>query len=369
MQVNKIKAFEYAFYDEKINGVSMENNILNTKRYFAAANGYDGFRSNFESVFSPNKLKKLFIIKGGPGTGKSTLMRSVKDVVSKYAEVTEILCSSDIRSLDGLVIKHDGITVGIADGTAPHVLETRYPGAVDEIVNLGDGFNYRALMSCANEIIDLSKRKGIAYGKAYTLLKSAGDVHRCVDDVLLNNGAYKEAENIAREMIDYEASGAHNGFESDFLDSAFSKDGYTRLAIPNTNKRIAGISADGICEYCITSKIFEMIKPRGVICRISYSPLSRDMVETIETDSAIYTVMNSKELNVDSGILFLGHSEEYARLKKIYDDLLGRARDAFIEASKYHFMLEDIYSKNVCFDANDAKRDVIIERINEVFNK
>ena len=50
--------------------------------YFGAANGFYGFRSNFDRIFSSEHLNKLFIIKGGPGTGKSTLLRKIKE---KYA--------------------------------------------------------------------------------------------------------------------------------------------------------------------------------------------------------------------------------------------------------------------------------------------
>ena len=45
------------------------------REFFAAANTEEGFYSIFESVFPPSALDKIFIIKGGPGTGKSTLMR------------------------------------------------------------------------------------------------------------------------------------------------------------------------------------------------------------------------------------------------------------------------------------------------------
>ena len=47
------------------------------EEYYAAANGFSGFRSNFNEVFNKNSLTHLFILKGGPGTGKSTLMKKL----------------------------------------------------------------------------------------------------------------------------------------------------------------------------------------------------------------------------------------------------------------------------------------------------
>ena len=42
--------------------------------YFAAANASDGFYSRFPALFDPacGKWQKIYIIKGGPGTGKSS---------------------------------------------------------------------------------------------------------------------------------------------------------------------------------------------------------------------------------------------------------------------------------------------------------
>ena len=47
-----------------------------------------------------------------------------------------VLCSSDPDSLDGVIFPQ--IRACIADGTSPHVIEPRFPGAVEELVNLGD---------------------------------------------------------------------------------------------------------------------------------------------------------------------------------------------------------------------------------------
>ena len=45
--------------------------------YFAAANGYTGFRSYFGEMFTSDRYDRIFVLKGGPGTGKSRLIRNV----------------------------------------------------------------------------------------------------------------------------------------------------------------------------------------------------------------------------------------------------------------------------------------------------
>ena len=56
----------------------MKNQPL-TKKFFAAANSFNGFVSYFDCIFDSKDFSKIYVLKGGPGTGKSSLMRSVKE--------------------------------------------------------------------------------------------------------------------------------------------------------------------------------------------------------------------------------------------------------------------------------------------------
>ena len=47
------------------------------EKFFAAANTENGFYSLFDDVFSPESFRRIYILKGGPGTGKSTLMGNI----------------------------------------------------------------------------------------------------------------------------------------------------------------------------------------------------------------------------------------------------------------------------------------------------
>ena len=48
-------------------------------------------------------------------------------------------CSSDSDSLDGVIFPT--LKIGIVDGTEPHVIEPKAPGAIEEYVNLGDAWD------------------------------------------------------------------------------------------------------------------------------------------------------------------------------------------------------------------------------------
>jgi hypothetical protein len=346
----------------------MEENLDNLNVYFAAANGYDGFRSNFETVFSASKVKKLFILKGGPGTGKSTLMRRIAEEFRTSKKVTRILCSSDRGSLDGVLIESDGICVGVADGTAPHVVEPKYPGAVEEIVNLGDGFNYDRLAMESRCIIELSKLKGMAYKSAYSALKAAGDVKKYIDMLFLDSELYKKAETISDELTKNVESGDRETPCDEYLISSFSKDGHTFLPYDYRGKEIVRVCGDGVSEYIIMKQIASRFLGRGCIIKQCFSPFSTCMHDIIECRDTVFTVADNDRITNEICIS-LSEIPGYVEAKKIYDSLLLLAQKEFTNASVRHFELEDIYSRNISFEANDVKERRIIEEINKVFCK
>ena len=346
----------------------MKESLSNANAYFAAANGYDGFRSNFDNVFSPKKVKKLFILKGGPGTGKSTLMRKIADEFESDVKVTRIFCSSDPKSLDGVLLMRDGISVAIADGTSPHVIEPKYPGAVEEIVNLGDGFNYMALSACADKIFELSRLKRNAYARAYSALRAAGAVKGYIDIIFRDFGVYKKAECVVEDFVKDEKYVASEPVNSNFLISAFSKDGHTHIPYKPLGKRVVHISGDGISEYCIMQTIAERLMSSSAIQRLFSAPFSAQMYDAIETNDTVYTACDGGGAD-DEICLSLSNVYGYLDIKKSYDALLSKAQNEFAEASSYHFELEDIYSGNISFEMNENKKIRIIKEIKKVFCK
>ena len=55
---------------------------MKIKEFFAASNSSTGFVSYFDVIFNPKSYEKIFILKGGPGTGKSHFMKSAITVTA-----------------------------------------------------------------------------------------------------------------------------------------------------------------------------------------------------------------------------------------------------------------------------------------------
>lgn len=91
----------------------------NCIQYFLGANSPSGFYSLYDQLIPPQSARAIYILKGGPGCGKSTLMRAVARQLEQAGAACEyILCSGDPDSLDAVVAPQLG--AALVDGTAPH---------------------------------------------------------------------------------------------------------------------------------------------------------------------------------------------------------------------------------------------------------
>lgn len=146
------------------------------RHFFAGGNTGKGFHSFYDQVIDP-KTTYLYILKGGPGTGKSTLMRNIGEELAARGYPLEYLhCSSDYNSLDGLVVP--SLKIAFLDGTAPHTLDPRYPGVAEEIINLGAFWDRQGLKANKERIITISQKKKACYERAYVYLSAALGVYR-----------------------------------------------------------------------------------------------------------------------------------------------------------------------------------------------
>ena len=131
-----------------------------------------GFYSFYDYIINEHEAKKIYVIKGGPGTGKSTFMKKIaSDLMSKGYDVELHYCSSDNNSLDGLVIPK--LRVAMLDGTAPHIVDPKNPGAVDTILHMGDYWNEKAMRKNREDIFCATFAYKRCFRRAYDYFKVA----------------------------------------------------------------------------------------------------------------------------------------------------------------------------------------------------
>ncbi len=335
-------------------------------RYFAASNSAEGFKNYYADVFS--RADFVYVIKGGPGTGKSSLMKRVAEICEGRGDECEYYyCSSDPSSLDGILIRGSGGIVGILDGTAPHVSEPRFPGAREQIINLGECWEVGLLRKQKNEIIALSERKSAEYKSAYTYLRSVGNL-RAVSEGFLCEAVEHEKLRCAVTRLIRDLPRGTLEYTPAILNSV-SMGGRVRLDTFEQNAKKLYVVNDfhGLGRLLLT-ELFSALRGCGVSARVSFDPVCPARVDGIFLEGeriAFVSLADAREkygeaersTSGEREVLFI-NSKRFIDTEKLrdvrgelrYTDRLAQssldgALHALSKAKIYHFLLEDIYGK------------------------
>lgn len=145
--------------------------------FFLGANSKAGYCSLFGEIYNPFEKGEHIILKGGPGTGKSTLMKKIASKAEGKGYFTERdYCSADPSSLDAVIIPE--INFSIYDGTAPHTFDPKMPGISEHIVDLGVAWNRKRLQKSINEIGQLMKDNSLQHKRVADYLSVAAQIER-----------------------------------------------------------------------------------------------------------------------------------------------------------------------------------------------
>ena len=356
----------------------MKNNEYNIiddaprNTHFAAVNSGKGFKSYFFEVFGNERIKKRYIIKGGPGTGKSSFMRRVAVFAEERGrEVEYFRCSSDPDSLDGIII--DG-SIAVLDGTAPHVYEPSMVGVTDEIVNLGEFWNTDRLYERYNDISELSAQRSAAYFKVYRFLSAMSDINE-INDSLAVRALDREKMRAAVERILRQVRRGES-FRLEYgLVNAIGMDGLTHISsFEKKAKRLYLIyDCYGLGWHFLAQSVDMAMEKRARV-QISYDPLEPHKPDgvyfpdegiallTCEGDGTEGAVrINMSRFVIDRAINPV--KSEYRHNRRLRDALLSAAVDALSEAGEYHFKLEDIYKDSMDFEAESRFVDEFCQRL------
>lgn len=140
------------------------------ERYFLGNNSGHGFFNCYDNEL--RALSRVILLKGGAGTGKSTLLKRVAAAAKKRGLDYELwYCSGDPKSLDGVYIKR--LDAAVVDATSPHASGVDIPVVKDVIFDLANGLGADKLKDRRDEIEQLVKCKKARFKRAYQHLKCA----------------------------------------------------------------------------------------------------------------------------------------------------------------------------------------------------
>lgn len=352
---------------------TIPKNIEKQTAYFVTANGYRGFRSYYSEVYKSDAFTRIFVLKGGPGTGKSRLMQEVAETAKKKgASVDFVYCSSDPASLDGVIAALGDKRVAILDGTAPHTRCAPFPGVVDEIINLGEFWNPFQLLVDRDKIFELSKAKSAAFMLAYRYLSVAGT-------------AMESGLATAREALDKKKLNAFllrrlkKASKSTQSESRMIVDGIGmrgRVHFETMEKRAKTVFSIGSrygFDYLFFDALREILKKSDFTYTLLESPRDRELFDGIyfEKDSVFLLsdrLSKDKKPAVNPQRFFFSDllqkkKGDIKRMLSTAEESENQAINAFKNAGESHFALEEIYISAMDFPKKEAFSRGICERI------
>lgn len=347
------------------------------RKLFAGANTSNGSFNYFDYMI-PNNVKRIFCLKGGPGVGKSSMMKKMATEFIKTGYDVELYyCPSDPSSLDGLVIKDLGVV--LLDATSPHIVDPKNPGAIDEIINLGDYWDVEKLEENKDKIIECGLDIGESFKRAYKFLKSAEPIYydieqkytKCMDFGKIN----LVTENFIEDIFSETTNKGYYKKEKHLFGTAITPVGHIDYAdsILNQAKKVYYLKGEiGTGKTTFLKKVYNKALEKGMEVEVYHYPLIKEKIETIFirdlgigiTTSSIFdgedTIDLNKYINQDKFIKF---EEEIIFDKKIFDELITYGILNLQKAKLKHDDIEAYYIPNMKFDEINKLQDNIVNRI------
>lgn len=353
----------------------MKRSILSSPegeiRFFASANSQNGFRNDFPVCFGEDRgLSVLYVLKGGPGTGKSHFLRSVsRSGKAAGYEVIQYLCSSDPTSLDGVLLTRGDERMGFLDGTSPHAWEPALPGAREELIHLGVFWDGERLRKRRQEIRLLDQEKTACYEEAYHYLHACGDVAAAMEErcapFIKNEGILSLAKRILKQIPD-----GHGFQEIPAHLACVGMKGYGYLDTYEAMSRALGGEILYVNEcyglaYELTACLHAVSKQKGLFCLVSRHPIfSRRINALFYPQNGLCVTVGQKEAPEGSHreLLLQRYLKKDFRLARgelrqgirLVDSLLEGGCQCLARAGEYHFALEQIYAEAMDFRAKDT---------------
>lgn len=342
-----------------------------TEKYFAASNSSEGFCSYYGEVFNPNNFYKIYVIKGGSGTGKAFFMKEV----AKSAElcgfgVKYIYCSSDAESLDGIIINEQKIA--ILDGTSPHVYEPKYIGAVESFVNLADFLDERLLTSSRKLIESINKEKENGFKRVYRTLSAYRKLSENIEDIVYPCLKHEKIQKYVKRFV--QGLEKESGEEEHLLTRAIGMRGLSSFDTYFENAKIYYEINDYFeSAHFMMREIYTLMRESKVNLSISRNPIIKERIDVLCAKKSGLTFEISNEISdarsinmkrfVD-GTAISRIRQDYRSLARVRDNVLDLALDEFEKIKKYHFILEEIYGSAMNFE---AKEQFTREFCNKIF--
>lgn len=343
--------------------VSME------ERYFAASNSGNGFVSYFGEIFDPSHFEHVYIIKGGPGTGKNMFMRCIANAAEKkQKKVVYYYCSSDQNSLDGIIIDS---RIAVLDGTAPHDTDASLPGAAEDIVDLGAFWSMEKLSANRAQIEKLGAEKKKHFSRAYRYLAAYHEIseamERLTEPLVDNEKLWRNVNSILKNIRDgekYKPSIA--------ICDSVGMEGRVRFdSLERKAEKVYGITDLYDTAHRYLSAVVNAAMLKNLAVTLSYDPVNSDRLDAVylERDKILFAAgieCDAKAIQMKRFISPSALAPSRPSLKnavKLKEIMMDETLSALRDVKNTHFEIEEIYKSAMDFEAKENFTEKFIKKL------
>lgn len=397
-----------------------QNNPLNSNKkfYFASANTCSGFMHYFDEIFNPQRLEKIYVIKGCLGYEKSFKARIINEIANKASEKkysVECFCNPLYKSfknfdsnnlcelfesnngsqfLDGIII--NDLKTAVIDGTNPYINDSKYPGIVENIINVGEFLDEKKLMGSKKEVMGLTAKTMEFYDSAYKFLKAANELveytialsqkyvndektNAAIDRIFNKYLFEKHEKNEKNEKCDDNTAPVE---EYRFINTV-STSGFNEFDTLEINaKKVFYISNENFSGFYYmkkllnklkkienTNQIFKIISPDALnLSRTKAVYIKNFKILFVIKDKTEYKVYSDKYnfINMERFVnpeLKKDHKQKLKFIQKCYNSLIEAAVDCFKEIKALNSSIENIYLSSANSNEQNKYVEMIVKKI------
>jgi len=349
------------------------------RHLYPGGNTAYGFFSYFDQILPVEKAKRIFILKGGPGVGKSTFMRKMsRYLIGRGFDVEHFRCAGDNDSLDGVLAPKLGLL--FVDGTAPHVVDPKWPGAVDGIVNLGECLDEDGLAQYREQVAEISAQITVCYQHAYRYLHAANIVRS--DSCAIFSACQgrdtlrRETDALVSECL-ADGGGMSAGTERKLFASAITPGGVVCTLSSQPARRYVAIRgpwpapAEIVLGRLRDEALRRNLCVEGFYCALDPNRLEHLLIPSLDTLFYTDNPFHGQDLPFDRAFDLSAHilvptpreAEALTKNEGVFQTLLDCAVGALSEAKSLHDALEKHYVKHMDFSCFDAIYEKTLRRL------
>ncbi len=351
------------------------NNRGKTRYVLASSHTSQGF-----CTFIPELVEgvgKVYILKGAPGSGKSTFIRLLGEVMSQQGYDVEFWVSADDPvTPDGVYIAY--FNAAVINGSLPQPIDPKYPGAREVIVNLGDFWHSDIIAERETQIIEQVDQLDILNSQIDKILK---DASRVKEEIRMGNAGHLNMAKMAQliQEISADILEEHRG-EKHYFAGVITADGwvdYIDELSADCRKRYIFKGPSGSGKSTAICELARQAKERGYFLEYYHCGLEVEclvmivirnlqlaLIEAADTEMALKPgdiVVNMTQYldNYDLERAAAKSSEAYRR----FEALLRQAQQELEKSHQVAREIKKIYASAMNFEGLDNKRQEIAEEI------